>query len=307
MAAIGETPAEGARARLVYGTSSWSEPSWRGVFYPSGMHAGEWLAHYATQFPAVEADVTYYRAPTRALVRGWARRTPREFTVSAKLPKDFVHGGAGKEPDVARLLPSPSASAELRATLEAFAELGDKLGPLVLQFPYFNRRAFPDLRAFLARLEPFLAELPELASRVGLPLRVAVEVRNRAWLGAELYAALRRHRAALVLCDLAYMPHGDELDAAALTADYAYVRLIGDRAAVEALTDRFDRVVLDQGPRLGRWAELVRRLLPRTVEVHAYANNHYAGHGPATIRDLVRRIELALAPGVAAAETDASA
>jgi uncharacterized protein YecE (DUF72 family) len=33
--------------------------------------------------------------------------------------------------------------------------LGEKLGPLLFQFGYFNRKAFPDLDAFLARLVPF--------------------------------------------------------------------------------------------------------------------------------------------------------
>ena len=92
--------------------------------------------------------------------------------------------------------------------------------------------------------------------------------------------------------DLAYMPHPADLarDLDLVTADFAYARLIGDRKAVEERTKTFDRIVIDQGPRLARWAELLLELIPRVRETFAYANNHYAGFGPETIRDLARRV-----------------
>jgi uncharacterized protein YecE (DUF72 family) len=164
-------------------------------------------------------------------------------------------------------------------------ELGDRCGPLVVQLPYFNKTAFDSRDAFLERLEPFLDTLPA-------GFRYAVEVRNKAWIGEELLGILRARKMALVLVDLLYMPHPADLaerfDLA--TADFAYARLIGDRKAVEAKTETFDRIVLDQGARLGRWAKLLEDLLPRVRETFAYANNHYAGFGPETIRDLARRV-----------------
>ncbi|MBK8180919.1 MAG: DUF72 domain-containing protein [Planctomycetes bacterium] len=66
---------------FLYGTSSWSEKSWAGVFYPDGLPAGAQLAHYATQFRTVEADVTYYRVPDARLVRGWEEKTPEGFVL----------------------------------------------------------------------------------------------------------------------------------------------------------------------------------------------------------------------------------
>ena len=81
------------------------------------------------------------------------------------------------------------------------------------------------------------------------------------------------------------MPHPADLAERmdVVTAGFSYLRLIGDRKAVEAQTEVFDRVVLEQGPRLSRHAELLRRLLERSPEVFAYANNHYAGYAPETI------------------------
>ncbi len=119
-----------------------------------------------------------------------------------------------------------------------------------------------------------------------------MEVRNRTWLAPPLLDVLRRHRVALVLVDLKYMPHPADLDAALdlRTADFIYVRLIGDRQAVDRLTDRFDRIVIDQGERLARWAELLRPLMAQVERTLVFANNHFAGHGPATARDLAARV-----------------
>ncbi len=277
--------------RLRHGTSSWSEKSWDGVFYPRGMPAGEYLAHYATQFDAVEADVTYYRVPDRTMVERWRARTPGDFRLCAKFPRSIVHAGEGPRPDGARVLVPEHAADDTGRFLDAMGRLGDRCGPLVLQFPYFNRQAFPGPEPFLERLNAYLGDLPA-------QFRYGVEVRNERWIDAPLLDLLRRHRAALVWLDLHYVapPWVLERKHDLVTADFVYARLIGDRKAVEARTKTFDRVVLDQGPRLARWAEVLRAALGRVPEVYAFANNHYAGHGPATIRDLAARV-LGESPG----------
>lgn len=271
--------------RFRFGTSSWSEKGWIGPFYPPGTKPADMLSFYATQFATVEADTTYYRVPSAAMVRGWRAKTPAGFTLAAKFPRSIVHAGEGQHPDGAKVLAPEHVGAELEAFLQAMRELGDRAGPLVLQFPYFNRTAFTGLAPFLARLEPFLAGLPR-------DFRYGVEVRNKAWVGKELLDILRAQRVAFVLVDLVYMPHPADLarEHDLVTADFAYARLIGDRKAVEERTTTFDAIVLDQGERLERWADLLASIVPRTSETYAYANNHYAGHGPATIRELARRL-----------------
>ena len=278
-------------ARFRFGTASWSAPGWVGPFYPPGTRPADFLARYAERFDTVEADTTYYHLPARDLVRGWDLKTPAGFALAAKFPRAIVHGGESEKPDPARILVPELVGAEADRFVGTMAELGGKLGPLVLQFPYFNREAFPDAAAFLARLEPFLAGLP-----VGP--RYAVEVRNKAWIREPLLDVLRRARVALVLVDLLYMPHPADLarDVDLVTADFLHVRLIGDRKAVERETKTFDRIVVDQDARLDRWAELLLGLAPRVREVYAYANNHYAGFAPTTIRELARRLGLACGP-----------
>jgi uncharacterized protein YecE (DUF72 family) len=274
------------------GTSSWSEPAWVGPFYPPGTPAGLFLTLYAQRYRAVEADVTYYRVPTTRLTRGWRDKLPEDFRLCAKFPRSVVHGGSGASPDPERILDRPEALADAQRFLEAMAELGDRAGPLLLQFPYFNQRAFPGPAPFFERLERLLDALPSGP-------RLAVEVRNKAWIGPELLALLRRRGAGLALVDLAYLPHPDEWPAklggepqSLLSARFLYARLIGDRQRTEAAAERFDRIVLDQEPRLARWAALLARLAPGVDEVFAFANNHYAGYAPATIDALATKLGL---------------
>lgn len=278
------------------GTSSWSEKSWVGAFYPEGTQPADFLSYYATRFPAVEADVTYYRVPSTSMVRGWARKTPADFKLCAKFPRSIAHCGEGATPDATRLLLPEHTARETDAFLRAMGELESRCGPLVLQFPYLNREAFAGLDPFLERLDGYLGRLPK-------DFRYAVEVRNKAWLVPALTEVLTAHRAALVLVDLLYMPHPDEVaDRIPLvTTDFVYARLIGDRKKIDKLSGkRFDKLVFDQRPRLERWARVLGDVAADVPETYAFANNHYAGHGPATVAELaalVRGEEPGPAPG----------
>ena len=272
-----------------WGTSSFSEKSWVGPFYPPGTPPGDFLRYYSTQFDTVEVDATYYAIPEARMVEGWERKLPEGFLLAAKFPRSVVHAGEGAKPDPARVLVPEKVGDEVQLFLERMSLLGPKCGPLVLQFPYFSRDVFPDARAFLERLERLLEDLPD-------GFRYGVEVRNKHWIDRDLLDLLRRRRTALVWVDLAYMPHPVDLARRndVLTADFAYGRLIGDRKLVDSRTKTFDRIVVDQTQRLARWADFLVGMHERVPETYVYANNHYAGHGPATIRALQGLVEARL-------------
>ena len=271
--------------KLRHGTSSWSSPGWVGSFYPAGMRPAEFLAYYATQFDTLEADVTYYRVPSRSMVEGWQQKTPEGFTLSAKFPRGIVHGGEGPRPDPDAVLVPERVQRDTEVFIENMSLMGAKLGPLVLQFPYFNRQVFPSRGPFLERLERYLEKLPG-------GIRYAVEVRNKNWVDDELLGLLRARGVALVWVDMAYMPHPARLakEFDLITADFVYARLIGDRKAVDAKTKTFDAIVLDRRESLEEWATLLCSLSNGVTESFAYANNHYAGHGPATARELAQLV-----------------
>lgn len=267
------------------GTSSWSAKGWVGPFYPEGMKAADFLSYYATRFDCVEVDSTYYAIPRRDVVRRWAAAVPDGFTMAAKFPRSIVHSGNGPQPDGCLVLNGDGARRDTDHFLSTISLLGDRCGPLLLQFPYFNRQAFSSLTPFLERLQVYLDGLPP-------DFRYAVEVRNRGWLEPALLELLRSRKVALVWADLPYVPHPDgwREDLDPVTAEFAYVRLIGDRKVTDALTSTFDRTVVDRSERLKLWARFILATRNRVVETFAFANNHFAGHGPATLEELARAL-----------------
>ncbi len=268
------------------GTSSFSENDWVGNFYPEKTKPPDFLRFYSGCYDTVEIDATYYAVPSKKTVSGWKDKTPPDFLLCAKFPRAIVHGGDGPRPDP-RVVLLPDSTYPVRDRfLDHMSLLGNKLGPLVLQFPYFSRQVFPAGSEFMARLDRFLSDLPP-------DFRYAVEIRNRTWLKADFADLLRRHDAALVLVDQAWMPHGDEIEKMfdPVTTDFTYIRLLGDRKEIEAITTTWDKEVLDRKERLMRWADLAARLLERRIEMLIYANNHYAGHAPTTANRLRRMID----------------
>jgi uncharacterized protein YecE (DUF72 family) len=264
-----------------FGTCSFSSTDWVGPFYPEGTSPGDFLRYYATQFDTVEVDATYYAVPDESTVDGWVEKTPENFVLSSKFPRSIVHAGDGPHPDAAKLLLPDHTYRERDEFLDVISRLGSRLGTLVLQFPYFSKNAFAHPGPFLDRLHGFLVDLPP-------GFRYAVEIRNRGWFTPEFAHLCREHDVSMVLVDQAWMPHGDELEERfdIVTSHPAYIRLLGDRKEIEAITHRWDVEVVDRKERLQRWANFLVRAMRRGAPVLVYVNNHYAGHAPSTVRRL---------------------
>jgi uncharacterized protein YecE (DUF72 family) len=257
------------------GTCGWSYKDWGGAFYPDDLPAGEFLPYYAERYPVVEVDSTFYRSPAPRMVEGWRDKTPDSFGFSLKVPQVITHEKLLHE-----------CRAEARTFLTAARVLEHKLLCCVLQFGYFNKKAFASLGAFLERLEPFLDAWPR-----DVPL--AVEVRNKTWVTPKLVDCLRARQAVLVVADQVWMPAPVDVlgKVDAVTGPFAYVRLLGDRNAVDALTRTLDRVVIDRTDQLNADAEAIRQLSGR-VPVLVFVNNHFAGYAPATVQQLRQALGL---------------
>jgi uncharacterized protein YecE (DUF72 family) len=253
---------------ILLGTSAFTANGWQGSFYPSGMQPRDFLSHYATQFATVEVDSTFYGCPSASTVNNWSARTPEDFLFCVKIPQVITHDKA--------LVDCDSEFEEFVKTMDL---LGPKLGPMVFQFPLFDRWKFPKQESFLAVLEPFLKKLPT-------DHRFVIEIRNKKWLDAKFVDVLREYNVALALTDTSFMPRPWEMKEKfdLITADFAYVRWLGDRKRIEKVTERWDKIVLDRREDLTNWVELFRKFVARNLKVFAYANNHYAGHGPATVK-----------------------
>jgi len=187
---------------LYSGTSGFSYSGWKGVFYPAGVPASGFLAYYAERLNAVELNGSFYRTPTPVAFAGWVAQTPPGFRFCLKAARGLTYSGAAFD--------KVGLAAQVGSRL---AEMGDRLGPVLLQWPPTARPDPPLLDAVLE----------------ALGLAAAVEFRNPAWFSAEVTAVLQRRQAALVVTDEEKWP----MAPVAATAPFAYYRLRRDYTPAE--------------------------------------------------------------------------
>ena len=236
-------------AEIHIGTSAFTAAGWENAFYPAGMKPADYLTYYATKFDTVQVDSTFYRTPSVATVNGWARKVPDGFVLAAKVPQLITHEKVLQGCDE-----------DLKYFLETMDLMGDKLGPLLFQFGYFNKKAFKTGDEFLSRLEPFLKKFPK-------GYKCALEIRNKNWLTAQFFDLLRAHKVAFALIDQAWMPRVSEMFEKfdPITADFTYVRLLGDRKGIEQKTKVWDKVIVDRSRELMSSVNISQRTVRRGV------------------------------------------
>jgi uncharacterized protein YecE (DUF72 family) len=185
------------------GTQGWSYKDWLGKFYSENTKQIDYLSVYSNRFNTVEIDSTFYAIPRVSTVQRWYDITPNDFKFSAKFPKIITH-----ESDLTGI------DSVLSAYLRVISELKEKLGPLLIQFPYSFK---PDQAA---NLHKFLSLLPK-------DFDFVIEVRNRNWLGNEFYENLRNNNIGLAILDHPWMPKISQV-----TSNILYTRFLGDRKKI---------------------------------------------------------------------------
>jgi len=124
------------------------------------MKSADYLTYYSRHFDTVEVDSTFYRCPTIEAARNWTLKTPPGFIFSLKIPQTITHQ---------KIL--VDCENELGEFVSTAGVLGEKLGPMVFQFPFFNDSTFSSHVQFVARLQAFFKKLPRVGS-----YRFAVEI-----------------------------------------------------------------------------------------------------------------------------------
>lgn len=247
------------RNLLHLGTSGWSYKDWVGPFYADGSAPKDFLEIYSQHFHTVEIDSTFYGTPRQEYVRRWRATTPDDFQFSAKFPKEITHEKS--------LVDGEKEVTEFLKTMEL---LGNKLSVLLLQFEYgFKPDQFENLSAFLPTL-------PDC-------FRYALEIRNKKWLGRNFFELLRDNGVAFTLVDHPWMPRLEDV-----TSDFTYIRWLGDRRTVP---ENFSEVKIDRSKEVEWWAEVINKFLIDDVTTFGYVNNHFAGHSPATVRQIEAELD----------------
>jgi len=280
------------------GTSSWSFPGWAGLVWDREADARtlarHGLAAYARHplLGAVGVDRSYYAPlPVRAW-REMAMAVPSSFRFVVKASErtttetfsDHPRYGAWRARSNPHFLDAAWATEQVvTPTTEG---LGDRLGPLVFQFP---PRRIDDPAEFVDRLHGFLAALPTDPT-------YAVEVRSRALCSPRLAEALLDVGAIPCLTVHPSMPSlrvQASILAPALTGTLLVRWMLGHGQAYEAARARyapFDRLV-DEDPATRRTiAELAVRGAQRRQPVYVTVNNKAEGSAPRSIVALADEI-----------------
>ena len=281
------------------GVSGWRYTQWRGNFYPKGLPQARELAHAAQIFPSIELNGSFYSLQRPSSYALWARQTPPGFVFAVKGSRYITH--------MLRLRDIRAAAANFFAS--GLFELGDKLGPLLWQFPP-NMAFEPDLfEAFFRLLPRTTASAAELAGQrdqrlkgretlqphSNRRLRHAIEVRHPSFVDPAFIRLLRQHRIAWVVADTPKpWPLFEDV-----TADFIYMRLHG---ATELYNSRYTRDELE------RWARCIRawrqgsqpedaRLIsteppPRRAarDVYCYFDNTDKLHAPDNALELIQML-----------------
>ena len=252
---------------LRVGTSSWSFPDWRGVFYPSQLPADQHLSYYAAQFNSVEANTSFYALPAPKTLLRWLESVPEQFTFSLKAPREITHEK--------RLVNVEQTTA---AYLDVLRSLGLASAPGLIQFPATFTRA-SDGR----RLADFVDSLAKSAPEIPL----SVEVRAFDLMTTAFARFLSERGIGFVVVERTGQPdtflNWQAASEAATTRLPCHIRLIGNDR--DPLPD--DKLIRrPQDELLDKWAKRIADLLRDGTDVFCYVHNPFEGHAPETVRRL---------------------
>ena len=199
--------------RLLAGTSGFAFKEWKGSFYPADIKPDGMLSHYATRFPTVEINNTFYRMPRENVLQDWASQVPDSFTFAIKASQRITHHARLKR----------EAKELLGYLIQNTTVLGNKLGPVLFQLP-------PNMKKDIERLRTFLDFLPH-------GRKFAFEFRHSSWFDEDVVEALRAKDAALTIID-----QDDFATPPIASASWGYLRLHRLDYGEQALVDWAARV-----------------------------------------------------------------
>jgi len=241
------------------GTSGWTYSDWRGRFYPPEIRSADYLAWYAQYFSTVEVNYSFYHLPRPSTYERWRQQTPDHFIFAVKASRVITH--------VKRL---EHAQAEWKKFLKSAVPLGDKLGPVLLQFPASFRRADAHLAAFLS--------FTRKSANDHQSLQLALEFRHDSWLVPEVYAIMQEFQAAVVIAQSSCYPEAPFVD----SAPFVYLRFHGPG---DLFASSYSVEQLQQ------WAVRIRSWLAAGKKIYAYFNNDFRGNAVDNARTLERLIQ----------------
>ena len=292
------------------GITGWTEPTLikQSDFYPKDAKTAEArLRFYASKFPIVEVDSTYYAPPSERNAVLWIERTPKDFTFNIKAYSLLTQHPTRPDrmyKDLREQLP-----AELQEKRNVYA---DKVPPEIVDevWQRFTDSLMPlhsagKLGSVLFQFPPWFVisrknkeYILECADRLK-DFRIAVELRHKSWFEGdnveETLSFLEDNDLPFVSVD---MPQGFDSSippiAAATAKDLSIVRFHGrdpaqwkkkEATAAERFKYDYSKKELEE------WVPKVEQLAKEARETHVIMNNCYENHAIKSARQLAALLE----------------
>ncbi len=294
---------ENYKPYLRIGTCSWKFDSWKGLVYDTDKtyKTDDYLADYARHFNSVEIDQWFWslfpsgiKLPDIGTVKTYADSVPDDFLFTVKAPNSLTltHFYTKQTKKYAEYAGQANEHFLDNGLLERFLErltlMEGKLGAVMFQFEYLNKKKMPSMELFFDKFAEFITRAPK-------GYQFAVEIRNPNYLSPAFFKFLEDHGLGNVYLEGYYMPHIGEVyeKFKPSTADFCVVRLHGgDRVEIETATGGlWNRVISPKPERLKAAAQIVRNNRKQNVLTYVNLNNHFEGSAPVTAERFIETLE----------------
>lgn len=261
------TEIEEKEAKILIGTSGFSYKDWEGPFYPEKLSDKQMLSYYATFFPTVEINSTYYAIPKPENMEIMVGKTGGELEFVVKAHQDITHSREKVE----------GALPLFKESLKPLQN-HNVLGCVLLQFPYSFHHSNKN-QDYLAFLKERMKEIPLVA-----------EFRNKYWVQDKTFDFLRKLEIGYCCVDEPELP-GLPPPTAVATSSIGYIRFHGRNKEKwwkhEKAEERYDYEYTEA--ELREWLDKIKALKAIVKKLYIFFNNHPRGQA---VRNAQKMISL---------------
>lgn len=239
------------KKQILIGTSGFSYPDWKGVFYPKDLNKEKWLEYYSKHFEFCELNFSYYRMPQEKQLEKYLDY-PLQYAIKAH--KSLTHDR----------IESKNARQDFAQAVEVLHG-GGHLAAVLLQFPYSFAYTPPNRK--------YLFELLEDLS----PLPLIVEFRHPIWIKESVFEWLEKKDWGISMLDSPQVSNGMP-PYEKVTSEIAYLRFHGRNDANWWNGDNVSRYDYEYSRKeLEDWLPRIADMANQAATTYIAFNNHARG------------------------------
>ncbi len=282
---------------LRFGTCSWKYREWEGIVYRSS-NEKNYLKEYSSEFDTVEIDQWFWSLfdgkrpllPQKQVAEEYSESVPKDFLFTVKVPNSITltHYYQKNKTEELKTNPFFLNTGLYEEFLKSIDPLIEKLGLLIFQFEYLNKKKIKNFAQFQDKFYQFYRSVQSFTPQI------AIELRNANFLKEEYFNFLTELKISPVLLQGYYMPPITETIKNMKTniKSPVVIRLHGpDRKGMELISNnKWNKIYVKREEEISKLADLIRSLQSMQTDLFVNVNNHFEGCAPLTIRRIKKQL-----------------